>query len=224
MSTQRNTTTRNTVTAQTTPQSAKKPGNGHKAAAGVIIGAVVLVVVALLTAFVWPGWANRLMPGAVQETSQTTGTKTKKKTGSATPVPLASDATTLLKAMPDEVGSFARQTVSDTSEWKDASPIEEHSITYSTGSNDDGTVTLLVAQWASGDDAEKQYQSVLSMLKGKRIAAGAVKVSGQQTGSYELHDTSKANQVVALWRNDTCLFQVTGPTDAVEDFYKSFPL
>jgi hypothetical protein len=215
MSTQRNTAT---------PQPAKKAGNGHKVAAGVIIGTVILVVAALFTAFVWPGWANRLMPGAVQETSQTTSSKTKKKAGTAAPVPLAADATTLLKAMPDQVGSFARQTVSDTSEWKDASPIEEHSITYSTGDNDDGNVTLLVAQWSNGDDAEKQYQSVLSTLKGKKLAAGAVKVSGQQTGSYELHDTSNADQVVALWRNDTCLFRVTGPTDAVEDFYKGFPL
>ena len=198
---------------------------GHKVAAGVIIGTVIVVVVALFTAFVWPGWANRLVPGAVQASEQTTdGKSTKKTTSSATPVPLAANATTLLKAMPDEVGAFARQTVSDSSEWKDASPIEEHSITYSTGNNDNGNVTLLVAQWANSTDAQNQYQKVLSTLTGTKIAAGAVKVSGQQTGSYELHDTHKANQVIALWRNDTCLFRVTGPTQAVEDFYKDFPL
>ena len=85
-------------------------------------------------------------------------------------------------------------------------------------------MTLLVAQWANSTDAQNQYQKVLSTLTGTKIAAGAVKVSGQQTGSYELHDTNKANQVIALWRNDTCLFRVTGPTQAVEDFYKDFPL
>lgn len=220
-------TQRNSGTPQTPDAGAKDGRKGHKGhaiAAGVIIGTVVVVVVALFTAFVWPRWASRLIPDAVQTSQQTAGSTTKKTKSTAAPVPLSSDASTLLKAMPDEVGAFARQTVSDTSEWKDSTPIEEHSITYSTGDNDNGTVTLIVAQWASSDSAEKQYQSVLSTLTGKKIAAGAVKVSGQQTGSYELHDTSNANQAVALWRNDTCLFRVTGPVDAVTDFYKDFPL
>ncbi len=221
-------TQRNSVFPQQDPiveETKKASRKGHTIAAAVITGTVVVVVIALFTAFVWPGWATRLLPNQVQTSQQASGSTTKKQTKStATPVPLASDASTLLKAMPDEVGAFARQTVSDTSEWKSATPIEEHSITYSTGDNDNGTVTLTVAQWASSDDAEKQYQAVLATLTGKRIAAGAVKVSGQQTGSYELHDTNKANQAVALWRNDTCLFRVTGPSDAVEDFYKDFPL
>lgn len=217
-------TQRNSGTPQT-PQAAAKAGRrGHAIAAGVIIGTVVVVVVALFTAFVWPGWATRLIPDTVQTSQQASGSTKKQTKSTATPVPLASGASTLLKAMPDEVGAFARQTVSDSSEWKDSTPIEEHSITYSTGDNDNGTVTLLVAQWASSDAAEKQYQAVLSTLTGKKIAAGAVKVSGQQTGSYELHDTSNANQSVALWRNDTCLFRVTGLSDAVADFYKDFPL
>ena len=217
-------TQRNSGAPQTPDSTAKAVHRGHAIAAGVIIGTVVVVVAALFTAFVWPGWASRFIPNTVQTSQQSSGTAKKQTKSTATAVPLASDASTLLKAMPDEVGAFARQTVSDSSEWKDSTPIEEHSITYSTGDNDNGTVTLLVAQWASSSDAEKQYQVVLSTLTGKKIAAGAVKVSGQKTGSYELHDTSKANQTVALWRNDTCLFRVTGPSDAVADFYKDFPL
>lgn len=219
MSTQRNAATPKPETVATVKH------RGRKAAAWVIVGTVVAVVIALFTAFVWPGWAARLTPGIVTSSSQSgSSAKKKQEKPAVQPTPLASDATALLKAMPDEVGAYARQTVSDTSEWKSASPIEEHSITYSTGRGDNGNVTLLVAQWANGSDAQKQYESVLSTLTGKKLASGAVKVSGQQTGSYELHDTSSANQVVALWRNDTCLFRVTGPTAAVEDFYRDFPL
>lgn len=206
------------------PDPAQSSKKGRNIAVGVIIGTVIVVVVALFTAFVWPGWANRLVPGTIQSAQQEPDSTKKKVRSSATPIPLAANASALLKAMPDEVGAFARQTVSDSSEWKAASPIEEHSITYSTGDNDNGNVTLLVAQWANSDDAEKQYQQVLSTLKGRQIAAGAVKVSGQQTGSYELHDTNNSDHVIALWRNDTCLFRVTGPTSAVQDFYKDFPL
>jgi hypothetical protein len=201
--------------------------SGHKVATGVIVTLVVLVVFVLLTAFVWPGWATR-------SSSQATGTtvasqaEAKKKETQETPSikakALPKSATELLKSMPDAVGTYARQDVTDSKTWTSASPLEEHTVVYSTGTSS-ADVTLVVAQWAKSDNAKTEYTTLVGQLSGKRVAAGNVKVSGQNTGAYEVHENaSDAKKGVAVWQNDTCVFQVTGSLDAVKDFYQKFPL
>lgn len=199
--------------------------SGHKVVTGVIIALVVLVVFVLLTAFVWPGWAKSSADGQTATTSQTETTEKKKDT---TPTikakDLPADATELEKSMPDAVTNYARQDVKDSKTWTSASPLEEHTITYSTGT-DGEDVTLIVAQWAKSDNAKTQYDALIAELSGKKLAAGNVKVSGQNTGTYELHeDADDAAKAVAVWQNDTCVFQVTGTTAAVKSFYQEFPL
>lgn len=199
--------------------------SGHKVVAGVIIALVVLVVFVLLTAFVWPGWAKS---SADTQTATTSQTETKKTEESKTPKiaakDLPKDATELEKSMPDTVSNYSRQDVKDTKTWTSASPLEEHTITYSTGT-DSEDITLIVAQWAKSDNAKTQYSSLVSDLSGKKIAEGNVKVSGQNTGAYQVHqDADNEKNAVAVWQNDTCVFQVTGSESAVKSFYQEFPL
>jgi nucleoside diphosphate kinase len=126
--------------------------------------------------------------------------------------------------MPDTVGTYARQDVADTKVWSSASPLEEHSVKYSTGTSSKD-VTLIVAQWAKADNAKTQYDSLVGKLSGEKTAAGNVKVSGQNTGAYEVHkSTSNSANAIAVWRNNTCVFQVEGSQAAVKDFYQKFPL
>lgn len=197
--------------------------SGHKVVTGVIVALVVLVVFVLLTAFVWPGWATH-SSGTDATTSQTQQESTESQTPKIKAKSLPSDATELLKSMPDTVSAYARQDVSDSKTWKSASPLEEHTVTYSTGTSS-SDITLVVAQWAKSDSAKTQYDSLVENLSGTKLAAGNVKVSGKNTGSYEVHEADgNAKKAVAVWQNDTCVFQASGSTAAVKDFYQKFPL
>ncbi|MCI1983571.1 MAG: hypothetical protein LKJ47_02195 [Bifidobacteriaceae bacterium] len=201
--------------------------SGHKVATGVIITLVVLVVFVLLTAFVWPGWATHSSNPAASTTvaSQAEAKKAEKnETPTIKAKALPKSATELLKSMPDTVGTYARQGVTDSKTWTSASPLEEHTVVYSTGTASED-VTLIVAQWAKSDNAKTQYTSLIGQLSGKKIAAGNVKVSGQNTGAYEVHESAgDSAKGVAVWQNDTCVFQINGSLDAVKDFYQKFPL
>lgn len=195
---------------------------GVRVAVGVSMGVVLVVVVALITAFIWPGWASRLQGAQQQETVQPTVKRRTivRPTTEATPLPAKASA--LLKAMPDAVGAYARKAVTESTNWQSAKPIEEHTITYSTGTASQN-VTLVVAQWVKPEDAQTQYNSLAGKLSGSSVESGSVKVSGKVTGSYELHK-SGSRGAVAVWQNSTCVFEVSGPMDAVRSFYTDFPL
>ena len=95
---------------------------------------------------------------------------------------------------------------------------------YQTGKEAD-TVTLVVAQWTASSGAKKQYDALSQTLTGKALASGSVKVSGNATGEYSVTtDTKNSKKAVALWQNDTALFEASGSKDAVMRFYQQFPL
>lgn len=186
----------------------------------VIVAAALVVVLAFASAFAWPGWALNKTDDAVS-TQQTTSEPTK-PTIQATKLPDA--ASELLKAMPDSVLNYARTKAKGTEAWSSASPLEEYTVTYSTGTKAKD-VTLIVAQWSDADAAKKQYDSLTGALSGKDISSGNVKVSGKTTGSYVVKtDANNAKKAAAVWQNDTVVFQVTGAKDAVRRFYPQFPL
>lgn len=202
-------------------QSAQQSSHGRTVA--VVIAAAVVVAVALVTAFWIPGWAVRknAEPQA-QGTAQATQTPDPTPTISAAALP--DDASELLKAMPDTVLNYARTAANASSGWASATPIEEYTLTYSTGDTA-GDVTIVVAQWSDKDSAKKQYDALANALTGKELASGNVKVSGTTTGTYVTReDASDANKAVAVWQNDTVVFQATGAKQAVQDFTKKFPL
>ncbi|MFR0588709.1 MULTISPECIES: hypothetical protein [Bifidobacterium] len=205
--------------------------SSHGKLTAVIAVAAVVIVLALLSAFIWPGWAlNKTTTPTSAPTSSATsnGKKSAAAKAPSTPTisakPLPTDSTSLLKAMPDSVVNYARTDANPSANWTSASPLEEYTMTYSTG-DDTKNIALITAQWSSADDAKKQYQALTASLTGDEIASGNVKVSGKTTGSYVIRkDASDSKKAVAVWINDTAVFQANGPSDAVTTFCQKFPL
>lgn len=192
-----------------------------------VVAAALVVVLALVSAFIWPGWAlnkggearsqGTTSQGASQDASEPT-------TPSIDAVALPDNASELLKAMPDSVLNFARTKADASTSWSGASPVEEYTLTYSTGT-DGQEVTLEVAQWSQDKDAQSQYDNLTGAMTGKELGSGNVKVSGEATGSYSAKtDPNDETKAIAVWRNDTVVFQATGAKDSVQRFYQQFPL
>lgn len=192
-----------------------------------VVAAALVVVLALVSAFIWPGWAlnkgdeansqGTISQGASQDASEPT-------TPSIDAVALPDDASELLKAMPDSVLNFARTKADASTSWSGASPVEEYTLTYSTG-KDGQEVTLEVAQWSQDEDAQSLYDNLTGAMTGKELGSGNVKVSGEATGAYSAKtDPNDETKAIAVWRNDTVVFQATGAKDSVQRFYQQFPL
>lgn len=201
--------------------------SSHGKLIAAVVAAALVVVLALVSAFIWPGWAlnkcgearsqGTTSQGASQDASEPT-------TPSIDAVALPDDASELLKAMPDAVLNFARTKAAAGTSWSGASPVEEYTLTYSTGT-DGQEVTLEVAQWSQGEDAQSQYDNLTGAMTGKELGSGNVKVSGEATGAYSAKtDPNDETKAIAVWRNDTVVFQATGAKDSVRRFYQQFPL
>ena len=152
-----------------------------------VIAAALVVVLALVSAFIWPGWAlNKGDEASTQGTTTSQGASqdaSEPTTPSIDAVALPDDASELLKAMPDSVLNFARTKADASTSWSGASPVEEYTLTYSTG-KDGQDITLKVAQWSQSDDAQSQYDNLTGAMTGKELGGGNVKVSGEATGAY----------------------------------------
>ncbi|BDR52492.1 hypothetical protein KIM372_03990 [Bombiscardovia nodaiensis] len=191
-----------------------------------VIGVALVAIAVLFSAFVWPHWAPQ-GGNPVPSASSTTGSAKASQTPTKPAIQaqaLPDNASDLLKATPDTLSSFARVKADKAQDWQASSPLEEYSLSYSSGDTSKD-VTLHMAQWSKDDDANKQYQAVLSSLAGKEIASGKVKVSGKESGSYaEREDAADAKRVVLVWRNATVVFRAEGTKASVEAFFKDFPL
>lgn len=187
-----------------------------------------IIVIVLVSAFVWPRWAirstNDVTATQSASSSQSTSASATPTAPTISPSALPSDATTLLKTMPDSVRNYARTQAASATTWSSSSPIEEYTVVYSTGDTTED-ITLTVAQWATSDEAKQQYDTVAATLTGSEIASGNVKVSGSATGAYVVKtDTSNEKDATALWQNSTVLIQAHGEKEAVKNFYQKFPL
>lgn len=149
-----------------------------------VIAAALVVVLALVSAFIWPGWAlNKGDEASTQGTTTSQGASqdaSEPTTPSIDAVALPDDASELLKAMPDSVLNFARTKADASTSWSGASPVEEYTLTYSTG-KDGQDITLKVAQWSQSKDAQSQYDNLTGAMTGKELGGGNVKVSGEAT-------------------------------------------
>lgn len=133
----------------------------HGKLIAVVVAAAVVIILAVLSAFVWPGWAIQKNDGT-STTTQNSQQKTEsseptKPTIDATALP--DDASELLKAMPGSVLNYARTKADASTTWNSASPLEEYTLTYSTG-DAAKDVTLVAAQWSSADNAKTQYDAL----------------------------------------------------------------
>ena len=140
----------------------------------VMIVAALVVVLALLSAFVWPGWALN-KTDEVTKVQQQTATEPTKPSIKATALP--DDASELLKAMPDSVLNYARTKAGASETWKSASPLEEYTLTYSTGKSAKD-VTVIVAQWSDSDTVKKQYDELAKNLTGKELSGKSTDHTG----------------------------------------------
>lgn len=198
----------------------QQTSSSHGKLIAVAVAAALVIILAVLSAFVWPGWAIKSADDPAQSEQQTE----EPTTPSIDAVALPEDATELLKAMLDSVLNYARVNAEASTSWSSASPLEEYTVTYAV-SEDSQDLTMITAQWSSADSAKSQYDAVAGTLTGEELASGNVKVSGDTTGSYVVKtDASDETKAVALWQNDTVVFQVTGSKDAVMRFYQEFPL
>ena len=155
----------------------------HGKLIAVVVAAAVVIILAVLSAFVWPGWAIQKNDGT-STTTQNSQQKTEsseptKPTIDATALP--DDASELLKAMPDSVLNYARTKADASTTWNSASPLEEYTLTYSTG-DAAKDVTLVAAQWSSADNAKTQYDALVAAQTGDESASGNVKVAERYRG------------------------------------------
>lgn len=217
------TPTRRTGTAKTaarmSPQTAPQTSGTARRARAVVCAAAIIVVLALVSAFGWPGWAVRTPPESVEVPASV---------ASATPTiaaqPLPTDASELVKVLPEHVSNYVRGAVESSDEWRSAAPVEAYAVTYGNG-NQANDVRVLMGQWADAEEAETQYEKLAKALDGKQLAAGNIKVSGQNTGSYVVVvGKGSDGTATVLWRNDTVVFRATGPQAGVETVYKLFPV
>lgn len=190
--------------------------SSHKKLIAVVVAAALVIILALLSAFVWPRWALNIGKSNTPVEEPTTP--------SIEAVALPDDATDLLKAMPDTVLNYARTAASASTDWQGDNPLEEYTVTYSTG-DEAKDIKLIVAQWTTSDKAKTKYDALVGQLTGTELASGNVKVSGNTTGTYTVRsDVSDENKSVAVWQNDTVVFQATGTKAAIDRFYQKFPL
>lgn len=178
----------------------------------------IVLVLAIISAFVWPGWA-------LNRNSAPTKTAVTAQKAPAIPAkPLPANATALLKAMPDTVLDFARQMAQPNADWSASAPLEAYSLTYATGQAN-GEIQMKVAQWSSAESAKKQYDVVAGALQGNDLVSGKIQANSKVTGEYIVRTlTSDKTQATALWQNDTVVFEATGNKQALERFYRSFPM
>lgn len=193
--------------------------SSHRKLFIVIIAAVAIIALSMMSAFVWPGWA--LSKQVDQSQQQQVAEPTKPSIDAAA---LLKDATELLKAMPDSVLNYARTKADASETWKSASPLEEYTVTYGTGTKS-GNITVIVGQWSASDSAKTQYDSLTGNLSGKTLYSGAVKVQGNETGEYVIKENAENPKfATAVWYNDTVVFQATGSASGIERFVQKFPL
>lgn len=207
--------------------------SSHGKLIAAVVAAALVVVLALISAFVWPGWAlnKNGQAGQAGQTSQqastsngTDGDKTEPTKPSIDAVALPDGASELLKAMPDSVLNYARTKADASTTWSSTSPVEEYALTYSTGKKGQD-VTLEVGQWNDVDKAKSQYDTLAEAMTGKELGSGNVKVSGKTTGAYSAKaDPDDDTKAVAVWRNDTVVFYATGAKNDIQRFYQQFPL
>ncbi|NEG95212.1 hypothetical protein GFD17_00240 [Bifidobacterium sp. SMB2] len=186
----------------------------------VIVTAAVIIIIALFSAFVWPGWAMKDNGGDARSLQTQSAAATPTIEASALP----KNASELVKAFPDAVANYARTGVEATKDWESAKPVEEYAVTYSTGAKSKD-VAMVIGQWSNSSGAKTQYDKLTAALEGDTLAHGNVKVSGANKGTYVVKtDADDDAKAVAVWQNDTVVFQVTGGKDAVMAFYQKFPM
>lgn len=186
---------------------------------GLAVALVVIAVVAVVTAFVWPGFARQPadpLPDVTVTAAPPTPT--------ADPADLPEDATELLSSMPGSVLQLVRLDAAADSELEEETEaVEAWGLTYGDGSDGGAEVALQAGQWADADAAEEVHAALLQAA-GDPVAEGDVTVGDETVGTYVVTPGTQSGTSVVTWRNGTVVLQAEGPDQLVQDFYQAFPL
>lgn len=184
---------------------------------GSAAGAFVLLIV-LLTAFVWPGYAQ-------SEPEPTATVTADPPEPTIEPSGRPKEQTAFLMAQPDTVLQLALRDAAAEKAWvDDANAIEAWALTYADAEGDDATtVEVHAGQWEDDDAAAGAYDALVKAA-GDPTGEGEVTVGEETAGAYVVTPGSAEGTAVVTWRNGTAVVQATGPADLVEAFYSAYPL
>ncbi|WP_425955149.1 hypothetical protein [Xylanimonas sp. McL0601] len=179
---------------------------------------VLVLAIALVTAFLWPGFA---VPEPLP--TPTTTVTAPVPTPTISPAKRSGEQTALTKALPDTVLAFAQQTITNLPAWQDDhQAVESWTVTYADGKGADATtITLQAGQWSDAADASSFYTAQVKAA-GTPVKDGAVEVGGKEAGQYALVPGEAGASL--WWRNGTVVMHAQGAQDDLEAFYSAFPL
>jgi uncharacterized membrane protein len=181
----------------------------------------VVLAIALVTAFVWPGFARSDDPAPAVTVTAPAPTPTVEPSGRP------ENQTAFLGALPDTVLQLAVRGAAENPGWiEDLEAIEAWDVTYADGPDPaaaTAVVSVTAGQWDDADSAGAALEALLAEA-GEPTAEGDVTVGEETAGEYAVTPAADAGTSVVTWRNGTAVLQATGPSDLVEDFYSAFPL
>jgi hypothetical protein len=179
---------------------------------------LLVVAVAALTAFVWPGYA---LPEPLP--TPTVTVTPPPPTPTIAPAERTGEQTALTTALPDTVLRFAQQGIENLATWQDENDATESwTVTYADGTGEGAaTITLQVGQWAT-PEAATSFAEAQVKAAGAASKTGDVLVDGEPVGTYAL--VPSGDSAVLWWRNGTVVIRAEGPADDIEAFYSEYPL
>jgi len=184
-----------------------------------VLALVLIAAIAVVTAFWWPGFA-RPEPEPLPDVTVTAAPPT--PTADAEPLP--EGATDFVSAMPDSALALVRGEPAENTEWVEgAGAVEAWDVPYTDGSDGGEQVALTAGQWVDADEAAEAHTAILDSVAEPTVE-GDVTVGGETVGPYAVSPGEAAGTSVVTWRNDTAVFQATGPDQLVQDFYETFPM
>lgn len=128
-------------------------------------------------------------------------------------------STDLLAVLPDQVLGYAisAEPVAAQANWL-TPPLEQWQIDYR---STEEAVTITVAQWQTGEAARAAMDGDPDIAQAAVI--GDVVVSGEYVGT-ALQFSNDDGTERLRWRNNTVVFEVTGPVGSTLPFYNAYPL
>lgn len=172
--------------------------------------------VALLTAFVVPGFAFPNVPDLVDPDPRPTAPVIE-------PLERTGEATALTEMLPDAVLHLAQRGIDNYDPWQSENrALESWTVLYAAGAGPGATAVILtLGQWADESTATS-FANAQSRAAGVPIRTGEVHVGEQVVGNFSIH--GQGADAVIWWRNGTVVLRAVGPANFLIDFYAAFPL
>lgn len=185
-------------------------------------GVLLLVVIVLVGAFGWPGFA-RSGTGPAPTTAATPTVTTPPPAPTPTPVERV-DPTEFGAALPTTVLDYALVAQEPETTLADAGALESYTLTYTNGTDAAATsVAVLAGQWPTTLEVTTSAEDIVATLALPVVDTGDVLVADETAGTYSVVDPGDGTLTI-VWTNNTALLWMAGPADAVRALYDAFPL